>query len=153
MFIQHCFIRKNTPELRKKLREIGYQGFKGCSLNHDDESDNGECLFVSNGDESLIDSFPIYQALDTRTCEYFNLSEVVDCGTNEDLFLALAALNSENDYMQWFVTEEEQHWINLDRYAPEGSVELCLVQHRNGIVKAHKASVQELIEHFKTNNM
>lgn len=103
MFTQPRFLRKNTSELREKLRNMGYQGFKGCSLNHDDKTDEGECLFVSNGDETLIDSFPTYQALDTRTCEYFNLSQVIDCGVNEDLFLALSALRNDSDYRQCFV--------------------------------------------------
>src|SRR5574344_1738399 len=79
------------------------------------------------------------------------------CGINKKLFLAIAAINDENDYMQWFVTEADRFWFNIGVYSYKGSLEQCLIKHRypknfigkemycNSIVPAHKASVRELI--------
>ncbi len=137
-FTQSCFIKKNYPKLKEKLKDLGYRyGGK------DTDSVGHSALYCNTSGEY----FEIYPSCPAR------YGSIIDCDINEELFLAIAALNNKNDYMQWFVTEEEQNWINLDRYASEGSMELCLAQHRNpdgiGIVKAHKATVQELLCYFK----
>ena len=36
-------------------------------------------------------------------------SKIIDCGTNEELFIAIAALRDNSDKYQYFVTEEEMH--------------------------------------------
>ena len=66
----------------------------------------------------------------------------------EELFKAIAALRDDSDYMQWFVTEEEEHWVNQVIYKPKGSFELCLVD-KYPFKNAHKATVKELIKYFK----
>ncbi len=71
-----------------------------------------------------------------------------DCGENIELFKALAAMNDENDREQWFIAEEAKAWVNQGLYAPIGSFEKCLLEHRVGI-PARKATVEEIIEHFK----
>lgn len=72
----------------------------------------------------------------------------IDCGENVELFKALAAMNDENDREQWFIAEEAKAWVNQGLYAPIGSFEKCLLEHRVGI-PARKATVEEIIEHFK----
>ena len=72
----------------------------------------------------------------------------IDCGENIELFKALAAMNDENDREQWFIAEEAKAWVNQGLYAPIGSFEKCLLEHRVGI-PARKATVEEIIEHFK----
>ena len=72
----------------------------------------------------------------------------IDCGENVELFKAQAAMNDENDREQWFVTKEVQAWVNQGLYAPMGSFEKCLLEHRVGI-SARKATVEEIIKHFK----
>ena len=72
----------------------------------------------------------------------------VDCGTNEDLFLAIAALRDDSDVYQYFVNEkgvfvfcnqsELKHVIN-------NSDDWC----DYSVSEFHKATVAELIEHFK----
>ena len=59
--------------------------------------------------------------------------------------------------MQWFITEADQPWVDC----PIGSFILCTTEYRypkewignadfsSLIVSAHKATVEELIEHFK----
>lgn len=90
-----------------------------------------------------------------------NFTNSINCGENEDLFLAIAALRDDSDYMQWFVTEANQSWVNIGTYMPKGSLFKCLTKHRypeeykgmeflcSSVVPAHKATVEELIEHFK----
>ena len=101
--------------------------------------------------ENMIDNFPYYQALDKRTCERFNLSEVIDCKTNEDLFLAIAAFRDDSDYMQWFVCNEDHLTHQMNEYKI-GDFQLCKDNKSflNKILPSwHKATVSELIEHFK----
>ena len=79
-FIQPCFIRKNTIELRNKLEELGYinGGKERIYGEHNSLYCNGylgryyECVQKPSRYESII-----------------------DCGTNEELFLALAIAGIE----------------------------------------------------------
>lgn len=88
-FTTPCFIRNNTPELRKKLEELGYK--KDCHLPVDiDSSSIGVCTEEDGTFNSITDSA-------------FPFLDKIDCGTNEPLFLAIAALRDDSDYMQWFV--------------------------------------------------
>ena len=146
MFTQNCFIRKNTPELRNKLREI--TGTKRWSFSL--KSGYGANIIHNKVSDTTEDGFGIKRLL-------YNPS-FIDCGENEELLLALAALRDDSDYMQWFVTEANQAWFNIGTYSSKGSFELCLAHDRymgqnkefcNTIVPAHKATVEELIEYFK----
>lgn len=68
----------------------------------------------------------------------------IDCGTNEELFLAIAALRDDTDDNQWFTDGND--WF-LCRYLKVG----MHYQDMPEILfkKWHKATVEELIEHFK----
>lgn len=61
----------------------------------------------------------------------------IDCGENIYLFLAIAALRDDTNYKQWF-TDGNIWELNNDNL-PSRYMQL------NG----HKATVEELIEHFK----
>ena len=155
MFTTPCFIRKNTPEIRERLFELGYDSEAEDSRGSVDSDLDGDYLSVWTFYDMLIkdrelveeptDAFytPIYERdIDDTTG--------IDCGTNEDLFFALAALRDDTDRDQYFVTEELQQWVNQGTYIPIGSFELCLVDKRpENSPKAHKASVKELIKYFK----
>lgn len=77
-------------------------------------------------------------------------SDWYDCIKNEDLFMALAALRDDEDYMQWFTNGKDfilcdrQDWI--DMYSTLCSGGKYTMDELN---KFHKATVQELIQHFK----
>lgn len=96
-FTTPCFIRKNTPEIRKKLEELGYKPFgsvkyewdMGLGLSTDNRLGEFES-FDNNGLENII------------KCESPDYEDSIDCGDNEELFLAIAALRDDTDYMQWF---------------------------------------------------
>ena len=97
MFTQPCFIRKNTPELRKKLEDLGYIGVQ-------DKIDTNihKSIFVYQSPIEKL-SIPEYIIGDNSTL-YFGIlaSKFIDCGENETLFLAMASWNSENPYDVWF---------------------------------------------------
>lgn len=68
----------------------------------------------------------------------------IDCGTNEELFLAIAALRDEADKYQWFTDGDK--WI----LCPEIKFSTYWVNDIDVNLDAiHKATVNELIEHFK----
>ena len=149
MFTTDCFIRKNTKELRDKLEDLGYEEYPYGYI-------GDENLYAESYREGWFDGMEWHVTGEIPNYDSTTDDDVkggdygVDCGVNEDLFLAIAALRDDSDYMQYFVTEEEQHWVNQGLSTPKGSFELCLTKERLGDrTPAHKATVSELIEHFK----
>lgn len=126
MFTQPCFIRKNTPELRKKLEELGY-------ISH---------IFNNNDANNIyVDKLGTYISVDIENQPYY-----IDCGTNEELFLALAALRDDTDKNQQVIDEAnecfgwEDSWMICDK---DDMNERAVYTHYR------KATVEEIIEHFK----
>lgn len=144
-FIQNCFIRKSTKDLTDKLYRIGNRSGRGYW--HSDIN----TLLVCESDQ--------YRCLDDEWGNAVSLTKkgYINCGTNEELFLSIAALRDDSDIHQWFVTDVDQHWVNLGLYMPKGSFEICLIDdkymyqdglHLTSAVPSHKATVEELINHF-----
>lgn len=125
-FTTAAFIRKNTPELRKKLEELGYKRYGNpCQI-----TDDSKLITTIDGEYvpynvSLDDSF-------------------IDCGTNEDLFLALAALRDDIDIHQWFTDGKEWFQCRFLKVGMHYSDKPEILFER-----WHKATVEELIEHFR----
>ena len=145
-FIQPCFIRKNTPELKKKLEELGYKPFgsvkyewdTGWGLSTDNRLGEFES-FDNNGLENII------------KCESPDYEDSIDCGTNEELFIAIASLRDDTDVNQWFV-------MDVEEYMDINQGDWFIATDRNGgkhigtqidPMYCHKATVEEIIEHFK----
>lgn len=131
MFTTKCFIRKNTSELRKKLEEFGY---KNRHLSMSTNAENYPLLLVYH------DGY--YQGVFGDEC---GLEFYIDCGENEDLFLALATLRDDKtpDY-QWYVWDDvEDKGEKFKQYIPGEPWPGWWW------FEVHKASVKELIEHFK----
>jgi hypothetical protein len=136
-FTTPCFIRKNTEALRKKLEEVGYKMLFPI------EYDNLEC-----SDNWVND------------IKSLNDCNGIDCGTNEELFLALAALRDDTDKFQWFIAESSlsvsfDDAIGNDHYfiEPKGSFFFWGIEYQNATIISgnfRKATVDELIEYFKT---
>ena len=136
-FCQQCFIRKNTLELRNKLEELGY------------EPNGYECFWEDN-------SRYIITTIDNQGYSYYTLcikdsclleNELfIDCEDNEELFLALAALRNDTDKNQWVIDEAnecfgwEDSWMICDK---DDMNERAVYTHYR------KATVEEIIEHFK----
>lgn len=121
-FTTPCFIRKNTEALRKKLEEVGYKMLSPI------EYDNLEC-----SDNWVND------------IKSLNDCNGIDCGTNEELFLALAALRDDTDKNQWFT--DGDLWFKCGDEVCNETIEYYLNEYGR---KIHKATVDELIEYFKT---
>lgn len=138
MFTTPCHIRKNTPELRRKLSEVGYRlnngKWMGRYLVTFRLADTGEWRFVG---------FPEY---DLKNNPDARVS--VDCGDNEQLFLALAALRRDTHKNQWHICVQD--YLGLPDLNEHKEGEWCMCQ----VDRAHKyywrkATKKELIEHFK----
>ena len=101
-FTTQCFIRKNTPELRKKLEELGYEILNSgnTTLDAHNYDGNGSHKSIEEG-RAIITSYGnlygVIYDIDTVTKK-----GRIDCGTNEELFLAIATLRDDTDKYQWF---------------------------------------------------
>ncbi len=111
-FTTPCFIRKNTPDLRKKLEELGY------IKNSPKWTDDCNIIWAYQYSEEkgfdtphyvIANAFDIPFDKHSRLCGKF-----IDCGTNEELFLAIAALRDDTDDSQWFVYPPENTWFICD---------------------------------------
>lgn len=145
MFTTPCFIRKNTPELRDKLKELGYHV---CSCT---TSKTAIYLMVGYGGVHAVSD----EVVDVFEDEVkAGILKSIDCGENISLFLAIAAMRDDTDKNQYFVHDEEIRWINQGAYIPKGSLFKSLVDKYpldpdNTIPKFHRATVNEIITHFK----
>ena len=135
MFTAPCFIRKNTKELRDKLIEFGYN--KGTDKWH--INDNRK-LFAYQYPMKRFDTpyFVVGDSLDL-TEDGLLKNKFIDCGENEDLFLAIATLRDDSDFGQLFVMKDGRFEFGIISKVPLGD--------EFGV--DHKATVEELIEHFK----
>lgn len=142
-FTTPCFIRKNTQELRRGLKELGYfnnspQWTNNCSI-------IWAYQYPMKGFDTpnyvIADSFDIPFNKHSALCGKF-----IDCGTNEELFLAIAALRDDTDKYQWFTDGDK--WI----LCPKTKFSTYWVYYHIDVNTdtIHKATVDELIEHFKT---
>ena len=125
-FIQPCFIRKNTPELRKKLEILGYN-------QHPSYIENEQYLYLNRG----------FYHIDVIGYSE-EIERMIDCGDNEELFLALAALRDDSNDYQWFIWQDEvDEGDSWRQYIPgEKWQEWWWFE-------VKKATPEEIIEHFK----
>lgn len=143
MFTTHCFIRKNTPELRKRLEDLGYKPSYPIFQYPEVFKNIAACNFFGSkyygvSDDEVSHHGEIKDAIKNRG--------MIDCGDNEELFIALASMTDDEcglcDY--YIVTTDAN-----PRYA-KGSIHRALpissVIHPSCY---RKATVEELIEHFE----
>lgn len=140
MFTTPCFIRKNTPELRKKLEEMGYIN-ENCSTCN--------CIATSHASFTSIreELFDNKNPMITWDC-----AGRVDCGDNEQLFIALAAMRDDTDKDQlftngidWAINREAARNLGLPGFE-------YLSFPRDMDTPLHKATREEIIEQFKKEN-
>lgn len=142
-FTTPCFIRKNTEELRSKLEDLGYNLAYGRCI-------DCSCLATSafhglymSISEEMYDS--------TNPYITYNCANRKDCGTNEELFLAISALRNDSNYMQWFICTED-YIESTDKEWKVGDWDLNTcpdVIYKQNLSHWRKATVEELINHFK----
>ena len=130
MFTTPCFIRKNTKELRDKLSSITGTERWLFSLRNGYGNYIIHNQYIDSSDNSVED----------------NKCDLIDCGDNEELFLAIAALRDDSNEHQWFVWDFEE--------GDEGKGDRWKLYDNDSnwcwwIFEVHKATVEELIGHFK----
>lgn len=144
-FTTPCFIRKNTQELRRGLEELGYSHGKPKYYADDDNKydfimyNNGIFFLLSQKNHVIRNGHPLKKR------------GSIDCGTNEELFLAIAALRDDTNYMQWFVcTSDYKEFDGKEWKVGNFDLNTCSDDFDNILPNWRKATVNELIEHFKT---
>lgn len=141
-FIQSCFIRKNTPELRNRLEKLGYlppsevwhdENFAICTIYRDNKGEYFTFKIDDDFEKFIVPSYPY-----------------IDCGDNEELFIALAALRDDSDKNQYWICDKVI--ISLGKtYYPDDYI---YYQYDEFFDKQnwHKATAEELIKRFKNND-
>lgn len=109
------FDNDNTAELRKKLEELGYKMLFSAR--------NG----YGSGLQTTFGGFVSSEQTENS----------IDCGDNEDLFLALAALREDTDKGQWFC-DDNGLWEQTHSDLPSRYMQM----------HGHKATVPEILKHF-----
>ena len=156
-FIQPCFIRKNSPELRKKLEELGYEPSYPIFQYPEVFKHIAACNFFGSkyygvSDDEVSHHGEIKDAIKNRG--------MIDCGTNEELFLALAALRDDTPINSFYYFKErlckceklelKDLNFNTGRYYYKcRSIDnpmICFCCQEKDL---HKATVEEIIEKFK----
>ena len=147
-FTTPCFVRADDMEKRKDLTEwlkgIGYMVCRCCLF---DGWNTLHCGAINrNRIDSEVHGIPDYDGDTGYNVGWFKAENAdkehpsYDCGENIELFKALAAMNDENDNEQYFVTE-----LAGSSY--------CVHKNRNTnlaySLTCRKATVEEIIEHFK----
>lgn len=129
-FSHPCFVRVDDDD---KLKELVYWLYDlGYLLGQAsiDALDNTIVTYVTT---FCTASFCQFEDIDKKGC--------TDCGTNIELFKAIAAINDEDDNMQWFVDKRTGE-ISTKCI---GSFRYPLLAHTN----YRKATPEEIFKHFK----
>ena len=141
-FTSPCFVRVEDAGKRKELAEwlkrIGYTVCRCCLF------DGWNTLLCTQSGEAH--GIPDHDGDTGYNIGWFKAEDAdkdhpsYDCGENFELFMALAAMNDENDNEQYFVTElaGSSYCVHKNRNTNLGYSLTC-----------RKATAKEIIEHFK----
>lgn len=143
-FTTKAFIRKNTLELQEKLKEMGYDICPCCNFQ------------TSHWLDISIETSSIHGVSKRSIGIMLHKTDAIDCGENEKLFLALAAMRNDTNIYQWFTDGE--NWGYSPKTIMYNKSMPCywtLVfdhptndMHMEDFIKYRKATVEEIIEHF-----
>lgn len=142
MFTQSCFIRKNNFQLRLALHNLGYENSRNDTV--------GNCIATTTTTQHY-NTIPQYY-VDSNDPRITWKENRVDCGTNEELFIAIASLRNDSDKNQWFICQEEYISTHTMELVKVGTWQMNTQYDKLTYGLKHlwrKASVEELIEHFK----
>lgn len=143
-FTTPAFIRKNTPELRKKLEKLGY--------NHSTDVIEDERFCIATSPVNCNYHVILKEVFDdTNPHHTWNCAGRIDCGTNEELFIVIAALRDDTDNNQLFTNGRGDWGIYRDNFKEGGlsGMNFFGIPNDFDLSNYHKATVDELIEYFK----
>lgn len=159
MFTKNCFIQKCNKTLINNLIELDYKPIGNINY-------NTYGIYCHNGK---------FKTCSTNEQPSIRNKNFIQCYDNEELFLALAALRDDSDYMQWFVCPKTRmriipgffgqvigmdghyreivgyEWYryeNKDNLLTERINKMSQMEGEEVELLPHKATVEELIEHF-----
>ena len=141
MFHQSCFIRKNNFQLRLALHNLGYENARNDTI--------GDCIATATTTQHYNTISQYY--VDSNDPRITWKENRIDCGTNEELFIAIASLRNDSDKNQWFICQEEYISTHTMELVKVGTWQMNTQYDKltYGLKRLwRKASVQELIEHF-----
>lgn len=145
MEFKHCvYINKNTPELRGALVEMGYKDFMANA------SVYSRAGLVCN--KKAIAGVS-YDSDEFNIADYLSKNRhIIDSEGDETVFLAIAAINDENDYMQWFICDDGHSMFKVDK--PGMTMDEYVHNYMDcwDTTGARKATAEEIITHFKNKN-
>jgi len=131
-FTTNCCLLKATPEIIDKLKQLGYIIMKS--------TEGAKYIRTTCG--CVVGRHYIPTSL---FCKH-----VIYCGTNENLFLAVASLRDDTDDKQWFIMDVEIYSdISKGTWFKSSEKTHTQVGIQIDPLYCHKATVKELIEHFK----
>jgi len=136
MFTTPCFLRKNTKEIANTIALIGYDLLFSARNNY------GEYL-VCNGNSC--------QGQNDTTLKESTI-DFIDCGENEEMFFAIAALQDNIDINQLFKMDIEALYTDFPKGSVFKATKLGDGRHVGTNINpfyCHKLSVEEIIEYFK----
>ena len=162
------FIRKNTPELRDKLKELGYH-ICPCALFEDSVwlhtsflTDEPTVHGIGFVDEEYTGRKTIQEELDFFLYENSKSQNPwIDCGDNEELFLLLSLLPDPNDKNinkvflinnKWCLCYNHSNELNiLEKTYRFMLLENPKIKFTHAVTtQTKKATIEEIIEHFKS---
>lgn len=91
-FLQQCFVRTWSEHIENMLKNMGYKEGLITMVKSSTYTDLG---FGS----------PQYNVVNKGIPR-----NGVDCGEDENFFLAVAAMRDDSDYLQWFI-DEDNNWV------------------------------------------
>lgn len=131
-FTTPCYVRVDDPVERQKIcRKLKKLGYKVSISISDKDSDNPSIVAIMG---------EAYGELYSDLSSFREYSAYHNCGEDTDLFLALATMQDDTDYMQWF-TDGKGWYLN--------DIENPLYLFAMLDVGFRKAATEEIIEHFK----
>lgn len=130
-FTTPCFVRVENPEKRKELIEwLKWIGYRLEYLRNDG------VIVPTSENRVYVYGEAVHEIIKS---DY----DTIDCGENTELFKALAAMNDENYYYQWFSTILKPGYIVLNNS-----------MNNNQLFTEplfRKATAEEIVEYFKNN--
>lgn len=145
MFTHECFIRRTDEEIIKRLEDIGHYWFPKPY----DRYDAIAVINVSYNKCERVNLDKPYLQLRLDVTEDYLSKRAIDCGDNIDLFIAVAAIRDDSPYKQYFIYNIDTMNIKKDTWSLCEHNDQITINNLIDIGVIRKASVSELIEHFK----
>ena len=141
-FTTRCFIRKNSKELQDKLADIGYNICQCANFENSVWLNTLPINGTIHG-KGYLDAemeFPDWTVEKELNRFFSEDPRYIDCGENEELFLAIAALRDD--------TSDGQYWVFNEDFDKYKKGDFVIGHFTRCSCYCHKATVKELIEYF-----